>query len=141
MTTQQLDERRAQGLWFNYDNKYSKGHKCGENKLFYVECDEYKQKEKEPPQGGELEGINATISCHALAGINIPKNLKIEGYTRNKRVTMLIDSGSSHNFVHYKVAKDLNLFLYPTPEFQVMIADGGTINYSRKFHNIKITMG
>ena len=24
----------------NYDNKYSKGYKCGENKLFYIEYEE-----------------------------------------------------------------------------------------------------
>ena len=30
LTAQQLDERRAEGLFFNCDNKYSKGHKCGE---------------------------------------------------------------------------------------------------------------
>jgi hypothetical protein len=45
LTPQQLEERKAKGLCFNCDNKYSKGHKCGEKKLFYftktfiVECD------------------------------------------------------------------------------------------------------
>ena len=53
----------------------------------------------------------------------------------------MIDSGSSHNFIHCNIVKELNLFLYPTPECQVMVANGGTINFSRKFHNIKLTMG
>ena len=54
---------------------------------------------------------------------------------------MLIDSGSTHNFIHCKVAKELNCFLYPAPECQVMVGNGGTINFSGKFHNIKLTMG
>ena len=54
---------------------------------------------------------------------------------------MLIDLGSIHNFIHCKVAKELNCFLYPTPECQVMVANGGTINFSGKCHNIKLTMG
>jgi hypothetical protein len=54
---------------------------------------------------------------------------------------MLIDSGSTHNFINYKLAKDLNCFVYPAPEFQVMIADGGTINCSGKCHSIKLNMG
>ena len=54
---------------------------------------------------------------------------------------MLIDSGSTHNFIHCKVAKELNCFLYPTPKYQVIVANGGTINCSRKSHNIKLTMG
>ena len=54
---------------------------------------------------------------------------------------MLIDLGSTHNFIHCKVANALNCFLYLAPECQVMIANGGTINCSRKFHNIKLSMG
>ena len=53
---------------------------------------------------------------------------------------MLIDSGSTHNFIHCKVAKELNCFLYPAQECQVMVANGGNINFSGKFHNIKLTM-
>ena len=54
---------------------------------------------------------------------------------------MLIDSRSTHNFIHYKIAKELNCFLYPTPECQVMVASGGTINFLGKCHNIKPSMG
>ena len=54
---------------------------------------------------------------------------------------MLIDSGSTHNFTHYKIAKELNCFIYPTQECQGMVSNGGTINCFGKFHNIKLTMG
>ena len=53
----------------------------------------------------------------------------------------MIDSGITHNFIHCKIAKDLNFFLYPAHEFQVMVANGGTTNFSVNFHNIKLTMG
>jgi hypothetical protein len=79
--------------------------------------------------------------CNALAVISTPQTLKIEGYIKKKKVIVLIDSGSTHNFIHYKLAKALNFFVYPAPEFQVMIADGGTINCSRKCNNINLTMG
>jgi hypothetical protein len=39
-TPQQIDERREKGLCFNCDIKYGKGHKCGERKLFYIDCEE-----------------------------------------------------------------------------------------------------
>ena len=54
---------------------------------------------------------------------------------------MLIDSSSTHNFIHCKLAKALNCFIYPNLEFQVMIANGGTINCLGKFHKITLTMG
>ena len=69
---QKVEEIREKGLWFNCDNKYSKGHKCGENKLFYIECDKEEQKEQEPLQGDKLEVITPTISCHALDGLKTP---------------------------------------------------------------------
>jgi hypothetical protein len=37
--------------------------------------------------------------------------------------------------------KNLKCFVFPTLDFHVMIADGGTINYSGKFHSIKLNMG
>ena len=76
-----------------------------------------------------------------MARISTPQTLKIEGYIKNKKVIVLIDSGSTHNFIHYKLAKALNCFVYPPLEFQVMIAYGGTINCFGKCNKINLTMG
>jgi hypothetical protein len=46
LTPQQLEERKVKGLCFNCDNKYSKGHKCGEKKLFYIDCEEEEEEEQ-----------------------------------------------------------------------------------------------
>ena len=89
----------------------------------------------------EKEEMNLTISCNALAKITTPQILKIGEHIKNKKVIVLIDSGSTHNFIHCKIAKELNYFLYPALEFQVMVASGGTINYFGKCHNIKLSMG
>ena len=76
-----------------------------------------------------------------MAGITTPQTIKIEGQIKKKRVIVLIDSRSTHNFIHCKVAKKFNFFLYLASECQVMIANGGTINFSGKCHNIKLSMG
>jgi hypothetical protein len=145
LTPQQLEERKEKGLCFNCDSKYSKEHKCGENKLFYIDCEEEEEEEQEPSQDENVEAIsyedlNPMILCNALARISTLQTLKIEGYIKKKKVIVLIDSGSTHNFIHYKLAKALNCFVYPVPKFQVMIADGGTINFSRKCNKINITI-
>jgi hypothetical protein len=85
--------------------------------------------------------MTPTISCNALARISTPQTLQIEGYIKKKNVIVLIDSGSTHNFIHYKLAEALNCFVYPTPKFQVMIAYGGTITCSGKCNKINLTMG
>jgi hypothetical protein len=76
-----------------------------------------------------------------LARITTPQTLKIEGYIKKKKVIVLIDYGSTQNFIHSKIAKDLNCFIYPAPEFQVMVANGSTIKCSGKCHSIKLSMG
>ena len=85
--------------------------------------------------------MSPTISCKALAGITTPQSLNIEGHIKKKKVILLIDLGSTHSFIHCKVAKELNFFLYPTPESEVMVEEGGTINCYGKCHNIKLTIG
>jgi hypothetical protein len=134
---QQLAERKEKGLCLNCNSKDSKGHKCGENKLFYIDCEEEEEQEQEPSQYENIEAISSEeltpmISCNAMAGISTPQTLKIEGYIKNKQVIVLNDSSNTHNFIHYKLSKALNFFVYLVPEFQVMIADGGTINCSGK---------
>jgi hypothetical protein len=115
LTPQQLKERKEKGLCFNFDRKYIKGHKCGDKKLFYIECEEEEEQEKEeePSKDENIEAIyfeelTLTISCNALAEINTPQTIKIEGYIKKKKVIVLIDSSSTHNFIHYKLAKALN---------------------------------
>eukprot|EP00253_Pinus_taeda_P003916 PITA_03916 len=85
--------------------------------------------------------MNPTISSNAFSRITTPQTIKIEGHIKKKKVIVLIDSGSTHNFIHCKIAKELNFFIYLAPECQLMAANGGTINCSGKCHNIKLSMG
>jgi hypothetical protein len=139
-TSQQMDGRISKRVCFNCDNKHSKGHKCGEKKLFYINCEEEEDQELEPSQAVEIEETAPTISFHALVGINTPTTLNIEGYIKKKKTIVVIDSGSTHNFINCKLVKVLNHFVYPAPEFQVMITYGGTVNCSWRFHSIKLNM-
>ena len=40
VTPQQLEEKRVKGLCYNCDCKCTKGHKCAEKKLFYIDYEE-----------------------------------------------------------------------------------------------------
>jgi len=100
-----------------------------------------KEEDMHQEQTLEKEEMNLIVSCNALAEITTPQSIKIEGHIKKKKVIVLIDLGSTHNFIHCKIAKELNCFLYPTPKCQVMVASGGTINCFGKCHNIKLSMG
>ena len=44
---QQLEEKRGKGLCYSCDIKYTKGHKCVEKKLFYIDYEDEEEKEQE----------------------------------------------------------------------------------------------
>ena len=77
LTPQQLEEKREKGLCYNYDRKCTKGHKCPEKKLFYIEYEEEEEKDQETSKEEDIrqdptpekEEMNQTISCKALARI------------------------------------------------------------------------
>ena len=85
LTPQQLEEKRAKGIFYSCDRKYNKGHKCAENKLFYIYCGEEEENEQESSKEEDIyqaptleeEEMSPTISCNALAGITTPQTLKI----------------------------------------------------------------
>jgi hypothetical protein len=56
-----MDERREKGVCFNCDIKYSKGHKCTEKKVLYIDDEQEEDQELEPSQDLELEETTPTI--------------------------------------------------------------------------------
>ena len=78
------------------------------------------------------------ISLVVIIGIAQPQTLKLRGYAKKENATMLIDTGSTHNFIDINVAKRLNLFVYPIVDTRVMVADGKTIDGVRKCHKVKL---
>jgi len=93
LTPQQLEEKREKGLCYNCDRKCTKGHKCAEKKLFYIEYEEEEEKDQETSKEEDIcqeptpekEEMNPSISCKALARITT-KTLKIEGHIKKKKV-------------------------------------------------------
>ena len=47
LTPQKFEEKREKGLCYSCDSKYTKGHKCAEKKLFYIDCEEEEEKKQE----------------------------------------------------------------------------------------------
>ena len=47
LTPQKLEEKRAKELCYSCDSKYTKGHKCAEKKLFYIDYEREGEKEQE----------------------------------------------------------------------------------------------
>ena len=44
---QQLEEKRAKGFYYSCNRKYTKGHKCVEKKLIYIDWEEEEEKDQQ----------------------------------------------------------------------------------------------
>ena len=99
VTKQKLEEKREKGLCYNCDSKCTKGHKCAEKKLFYIEHEEEKEKDQETSKEEDIrqdptpekEEMNQTISCKPLARMTTPQTLKTEGHIKKKKVKEVKD--------------------------------------------------
>jgi hypothetical protein len=93
-----LEEKREKGLCYNCDSKCTKGHKCAEKKLFYIEYEEEEEKDQEPSKQEDIhqdpipekEERNQTISCKALVKTTT-QTIKIEGHIKKKNVQEVKD--------------------------------------------------
>jgi hypothetical protein len=70
---------------------------------------------------------NSQISYHALMVHTIPQTLRLLGQIHNQPLTVLVDSGSTHNFIQDRVAKQLGLPLHPAQTFQFLVGNGAEL--------------
>lgn len=102
----ELDEKRAKGLCFWCDEKFTFGHKCTNKKLYSLTLEETVEEEEEPLESKEVEEEvegeeSTTLSLHALHDIELTEKnqtMKMVGYVKKRRLNVLVDSGSTHNF-------------------------------------------
>ena len=57
-----------------------------------------------------------------------PKPFRIYGFINQARLTILIDSGNTHNFIQPKVTKFLNLLTQDTSPLRVMVGNGSVLD-------------
>lgn len=72
--------------------------------------------------------IHFQLSSHAVNGNLSPKVLKFSGLISGLQVSILVDTGSSHNIIQPRVANYLHLPLTPISPFSVMVGNGDRLS-------------
>lgn len=135
LTATQMQERRAQGLCYNCDEKYIIGHRCatGRYLLLILDSEDDTQTQDTSPDENEPETETAEIYFHlspqALTGeaSTKTKSLKFQGTLHGQPVSVLIDTGSTHNILQPRIAKHLHIPPTLTPKLSVMVGNGSHI--------------
>ncbi|KAH0670728.1 hypothetical protein KY289_025221 [Solanum tuberosum] len=111
LTAAEMDEKRAKGLCFSCDKKYVVGHICKAKKqIFLVDVieDEAESELVELEQEVREETNEfMTISLQAFTGLTGYQTIRVIGYHEKEPLQVLIDTGSTHNFIDQEVAKKL----------------------------------
>jgi hypothetical protein len=147
ITQAQMEERRRRGLCYSCDSKWTRGHVCTVPKLFLIEGMPKEEEEdgkpviptEEDPGEFFLEEF-PEISLSAITGTPSPKTMRIVGIIRFHRAIVLIDSGSTHNFVDAKLAASLGIQPQPSDRITVQIANGQEVASPGRSREVEVKL-
>ena len=104
-----MEQRRQIGLCFRCRDMYYSGNQC-KRQLLLLEGEDRELIEEgetsEPVKYGDED--NGEISIHALKGLMNNKIIKVEGRVKDCSLMILVDSGSTHNFLDEGTTRRLN---------------------------------
>lgn len=72
----------------------------------------------------DITPVNSHISLHALLGYSSSEILRLNGAIKSKEHTILIDRGSTYNFIQDRLVKFLGLPITQSSCFNVMVGNG-----------------
>lgn len=133
LTPAERADKQAKGLCYFCDAPYDKGHKCQiqQTQLFAIEIpglDDEEYGEDGVEETLEMFQKEPYISISALFGNYGYNTMRVTSYVGKKPLHILIDSGSTHNFLDVSLAMKLGCHIVATPVKSVSVADGNTLS-------------
>ncbi|XP_027351487.1 uncharacterized protein LOC113862611 [Abrus precatorius] len=129
LTPAYMSERRAKGLCYFCDEPFTPAHSLTHKKLQIhvlemedtTDSDEDTPPDTEPRESNHVEPL---ISVNALTGVTSYRTMRVTGQFKKKPLHILIDSGSTHNFLDIHMAKKLGCKIDSMDPLHVTVADG-----------------
>ena len=137
-----MEERRKKGLCYYYDEKWQPRHNCKGHKLFMIEeVQEVSEVEVvEVENNTEFQLDQADITLYALLDSPSLGTMRALGYIRGHWVVILLDTGSSHNFLDFVLVRTLQLAMDTTRILKVRVANGDLIRTKGECKDLLIKM-
>lgn len=102
----------------------------------------HSEPEPEPPDSTSPPDTTADASHHlsfnALKGSSHIGNLRFQGSIQGTPLQILLDSGSSDNFLQPRLAQFLRLPIEPTPNFRVLVGNGNSLTAEGYISNLVV---
>ncbi|CAA0810632.1 Unknown protein, partial [Striga hermonthica] len=142
LTPEEINRRREKGLCFKCEEKFMPGHRC--KQAFVIEVANFDEEEtevkEEPEPVDDIEAFNeeAEISMHAMAGIRGLRTMRLPAWVEDRQEIVLVDNGSSHNFINADLSYKLKLPTTKIEPFEVRVANGERLQCTKSFHKVPI---
>ncbi|RWV98138.1 hypothetical protein GW17_00039036 [Ensete ventricosum] len=146
LTRDELRERSTKELCWHCNEPWSHEHHCKKGRLLVIEPvededNETSEKALEPKEEAmEEESPPANYAVHALAGYSNPQMMKVGGLLKQQPITVLIDIGSTNNFLNSKTAARLVLQIKGCNKFDVKVVDGRIFNCGQRCPRVKLLL-
>nr|KYP46439.1 Transposon Ty3-I Gag-Pol polyprotein [Cajanus cajan] len=133
LTSAEMQLRRDKGICFTCDDKFSPNHRCPNKQYFVLQWEEDDEPELQPEPPDVIEAVMGTgsqdhhLSYNALNGSSGLGTMKFQGSINGVRVQILLDSGSSDNFLQPRIAQCLKIPVEPIPNLQVLVGNGNSL--------------
>ncbi|KAF3774859.1 hypothetical protein EJ110_NYTH52125 [Nymphaea thermarum] len=147
ISQQEREERIKKGLCFYCDEQFQPGHKCKQLQLYEVveSEDELEANEEIDTDGTEVAKVEEEaeeqeeVLCHALTnnGLNA---MKVVGKINNQKVTVLLDTGSTHNFLNSRLAHLVEGKVTPQASLNVLVGNGERMSCNKVCKNVSLEM-
>ncbi|XP_047943164.1 uncharacterized protein LOC125190006 [Salvia hispanica] len=140
LTWAEMQAKREKNECFNCDEPFSRGHTCKFNQALLIEIEDEEEEDTPPIYDEELGAGTPAISLNALMGESRGKSMRMTGNLNGEILQLLIDSGSSLNFIHPRRAEELQLPVTHIPQVFVRVANGERMPCSLRFEAVPITI-
>uniref|UniRef100_A0A2C9WKT3 Uncharacterized protein n=1 Tax=Manihot esculenta TaxID=3983 RepID=A0A2C9WKT3_MANES len=129
LTSKEMDEKRAKRMCFWCDDKFSPGHRCKKKQLFVLQIKEVIDEEDLDAIANEIkeseEEMQAgQLALNALWGSGTNHTMLIRGIYKKVRLHVLVDTGSTHDFINEHIVRKLNLLVEKVTGIWVEVANG-----------------
>ncbi|WVZ53447.1 hypothetical protein U9M48_004387 [Paspalum notatum var. saurae] len=126
LSSDEMEDRRRQGLCFNCDEPYSKGHNRVCKHLFLLDLAEAEDDDdtEDKDERDDAAATEPVISLHAIAGVTASQTMQVPVVLGATTVASLIDSGSTHNFISESAAAKTGLAFPQRAGMRVAVANG-----------------
>lgn len=139
-------------MCFNCDEPYAPGHTCA--CLFYLETvddaevealtaelDATTLSEAGVMTYGPVDATAFVVSLHAMAGIKTAKTMLLPVTINGERLTALVDTGSTHNFLSRDAMRRLALQPAGAEKFSVTVTNGDRLTCHGVARQVPVLIG